>query len=391
MRYTGRHAWVFLLGAVAAFVACCLLGYLGRDRVLFANFSRFHVRIAPQSLFYPTACQVRALGRQQLESDRIAVVLGGNSIFYGVGQRRGHVWTDRLQELLGNRYRVLNLAVHGGGTYEFGGVGAEMLLADRPKLIFVSNLGPGYMPEEPDGGIYRYLFWDAYAKGLLTSDAERREALAWVKRKRKRDEAFHELRRGARLDGWLHVQDLWTRVTHDHVSTVWNRLLDASFLRPRRVYEDIEHPVSVSRRYPPTADAREMAVIRAWITGGRDLIGDPYEGPANPYVLERAARRVVPTVLRPHTLLVVVRESPHYLDRLTNRERDQYERLLTATAATVEKVGVSGMVAGRGLTADDFSDRCHPSESGGARLAEEIAPRVRKLAEQLGYVLTEKR
>jgi hypothetical protein len=280
---------------------------------------------------------------------------------------------------------VLNLAVHGAGSYEFGGVGAEMLLADHPKLIFVSNLGPGYMPEEPDGGIYRYLFWDAYAKGLLTSDAERREALAWVKGKRSRDEAFHELRRRSRLDACLHVQDLWTRVTHDHVSTVWNRLLDASFLRPRRIYSDVEHPVPTSRRYPPGEEAREMAVVRAWITGGRDLIGDPYEGSPNPFVLERAMRRVIPRVLRSHTLLVVVRESPHYLDRLTLSERDKYDRLLTATAATAEKVGIAGLVAGREMTTDDFNDRCHPSESGGARLAEEIAPKVRELAERFGW------
>lgn len=380
-----KLAWAFLLGVIVAFVGCCLVGYLGRDRMLFANFSRFHVRIAPQSLYYPTACQVRALARQQLDSDKIAVVIGGNSILYGVGQRTGHVWSDHLQELLGDGYRVLNLAVHGAGSYEFGGVGAEMLLAEHPRLIFVSNLGPGYMPEEPDGGIYRYLFWDAHAKGLLTVDAERREALAWVKGKRKRDDAFHELRRRARLDAWLHVQELWTRVTHDHVSTVWNRLLDASFLRPRRVYADVEHPMPASRRYPPSEEGREMAVIRAWITGGRDLIGDPYEGSRNPFVLERAARRVIPAVLRPQTLLVVVRESPHYLDRLTPVERDKYDRLLTATAAVIDRVGMYGFVAGRGLTADDFYDRCHPSESGGARLAEEIAPRVRELAQRFGW------
>jgi hypothetical protein len=44
------------------------------------------------------------------------------------------------------------------------------------------------------------------------------------------------------------------------------------------------------------------------------------------------------------------------------------------------------MPEGHGLTAADFADRIHLNAAGGVKLADRVAPRVRAMAERLGYV-----
>jgi hypothetical protein len=242
------------------------------------------------------------------------------------------------------------------------------------------------VPEVPDGITYRYLFWDAYTRGLLRSDPEREEALRWVKQVFSQTESFHELRREKWMDSALYFNDLWTRVTYEYVSTVWNRFLSHPVSRPRKVYIDREATPLPAQRYPPSQDEHHLSVMRGWIKNGRELIGEPEPGNPNAYSLERAARRAFAAFMRPHTLIVVVRESPHYTDQFSPHERDQYDRLFPATVAVLEKLGFAALAAGQGFTAGDYNDRCHLSESGGARLAEVVARRVRELAAQRGYV-----
>src|SRR5437763_17033658 len=44
----------FFIGIACSFVACCLLGFIVRDRNCYEKFSRFHRLINPESHFYPT-------------------------------------------------------------------------------------------------------------------------------------------------------------------------------------------------------------------------------------------------------------------------------------------------------------------------------------------------
>src|SRR5262249_24087911 len=154
-----------------------------------------------------TAHEVRALARSRLEPTKVSVIVGGSSVMHGTGQRSGHVWTDQLQRLLGSDYQVLNLAVRSGQPVEFGAIAAEMLAGDHPRLIYVTDYRN---PVEVDGNMYRYLFWDAYCRGLLQVNAARD---AWVReaiRLRRNDEGFKELQREMKIDAQLRVRDFWT-------------------------------------------------------------------------------------------------------------------------------------------------------------------------------------
>jgi len=111
--------WPLLAGVVFAFVGCCVAGRLLSQRNPYKWFTRFHAYIHPTTYVYPTASQVRVLARERLDPNKIAVIVGGNSILHGHGQRVEHVWTRRLQKLLGDDYCVLNLAVFSAEPAEF--------------------------------------------------------------------------------------------------------------------------------------------------------------------------------------------------------------------------------------------------------------------------------
>jgi hypothetical protein len=104
---------MFFAGVCSALVACSLAGHIVGELNPFPAFRRFHRCIGPETLYYPTASQVRAVARDQLRPDRIAVVVGGSSVFHGAGMTGDGLWTLRLQELLGEQYRVVNLGMRG--------------------------------------------------------------------------------------------------------------------------------------------------------------------------------------------------------------------------------------------------------------------------------------
>src|SRR5262249_11133575 len=130
--------WPLLAGVVFAFLGCCVAGRLLSQRNPFKWFTRFHHYIHLETYVYPTASQLRALARGRLDPNKIAVIVGGNSILHGVGQRVEHVWTHRLQKLLGNDYCVLNLGVFSAEPAEFGAVVAEALAAEYPRMILIT-------------------------------------------------------------------------------------------------------------------------------------------------------------------------------------------------------------------------------------------------------------
>jgi hypothetical protein len=351
---------------------------------------RFHQTIRSESLFFPTASEVRALGRAQLDADKIAVVVGGNSILYGYGQPRPDNWTRHLQAALGERFCVLNLAQPGAHPAEFGEIAAEMLERDHHRLLFITDCGspaPG-LESDPDGSqVGRSFFWDAYYKGMIAADARRDAQLkeAAAQRAREGKGEFAELRLGQRLDAALWFQDLWTRVAYSHVSTVGPpQMMTRNFLKPRRTYSEAD-PLPdppLEQRYPPSRDDQTFDTLRHWITHGEALVN----GTDQECRLSQIIRASFPELSRRRTLMLVTRDSPHDVARLAPTEQARYNAVFIAVVQVLESTGMAALEVGGDYSEWDYYDRWHLSGQGGRRLAAEVAPKVRALAEKLGYL-----
>jgi hypothetical protein len=380
----------FFLGIACSFLTCCVAGRVVSRHNIFQDFQRFHVYLNPSTYFYPTASEVLELGRAELPADKIAVVIGGNSVLYGVGQMPDEVWTRKLQARLGDEYRVLNLGLWGAYPAEFGATAADMLRADHPRLIFVTDVRPACYPPEVDGALHRFLFWDAYYKGLLQSDAEREQVLARQVAARHDQAAFAELQDGARINSLLWFNDLWTDVAYNHGGTVWNKGMFRNWYVPRRELGDNQKPAPpLAQRYPPEYLDKGMEIARGCLLNNgcrKDESGHWVEDPASPIwtVMLESAKPAFVEADRKSTLVVVTAESPYYINRFSADDRELYFMLLRVTAKRLEEGGFAAVDMGDNFSEEDFADHCHLAESGGARLAEMVAGRIQRMAVDLG-------
>ena len=378
-----------LLGCALSFLACCALGRLVSRQSPYKGFVRFHPFINYLSLYYPTASQTRALARSQASPDQVLVIVGGNSILHGSGQGAAQVWTKQLQALLGPRYRVLNFALHGSGPAEFGATAAEVLERDGRKVLFVTNqwMGTAGIAGEVDGFVQRYFFWDAYYKGLFAPGPEREARLAELDREKKDDPAYAELKRRARLDGWLYYQDLWTTFSYRCASTVWCPPVADSFTRPRRRYADPDGGIPLALRYGAMEGPEVLPRLANWLPYCHTA-GVPASGPDPDYgatLLVRSYKLCFPEPTRRRTLVLFSHLSPYYINRLPPDVQARHAADFVESVRALEQAGFAALELGRGYTELDYNDHCHFSSEGAAKMAADVAPRVRQLARDLGY------
>jgi hypothetical protein len=388
--------WPLLLGALASFLACCAAGAWCSRRPVYQHFERFHQLLSPEALHYPTASQVLALARAELPPDKVAVIVGGNSVLNGAGQRAERLWTKALQAALGDDYRVLNLAVRGAHPAEFGAVVAEALGRERPRVLFVTLTGYG-CGGFPDGQFYQYFYWDAHAKGLLLPHPAREERLRELG-PRGDPEKFAELRLQARQNAWCYFDDLWNALAYRRLSTVWAPFVWDHPFRPRQRFADPDPGTALpfEQRYGPAFARAAAAKIHAWEQGYHDFLA--YRRPPGRRAREvdpehcalvRQLRACFPEGCRPRTLVLVPHENPYYLGQLAPAEQALSRRLVRDQVRAIEGAGFAALEVGRDFTVDDCYDGGgHYTEQGGARLAAAVAPKIRALARRLGYLDT---
>jgi lysophospholipase L1-like esterase len=368
-----------LLGAAFGFAVCCLAGRHFAHRNFYANFLRFHEFISPTTLHYPTASQVDNLARTSVAPDQTAVVIGGNSILFGVWQQRDRVWALRLQERLGPEFKVLNFGMPSALPAEFGATAAEMLQRRHPKVIFLTNFGTSSSPDDRlDGETYRYFFWDAVSKGLLPLGPARKERVRQLAQERRADPktgpAFRAMQQGQGLDRWLYFQDLWTTASYRWLNTIWSPWLRERPLQARKRYLDPHiQAIPVQDRYQNGAGA--LATVR----------GQFASSAGSPARIVAGFEGLFPEPARRRTLVLLTYDSPFYLDQLEPQAKEAYAQGCARTVARLRQAGFAACLAGKGFTKADYLDRCHFSEEGGEKLADRVAAQVRDLARQLGY------
>lgn len=400
MSSRASSTFAFTAGVLSGLVALSLIGRLVASQSYFEEFRRFHRYINYESLFYPTASQVRALALASGEPDDIFVFVGGSSVLFGTGQGTDDLWTRYLQRALGDRFTVLNFAFPGGAPQEHGAVAAQSLAKDGFKVVYIMDAPTGGIGAPPDGGLNRYVFWDAYYKGRLPEHDERWPRIEEHTRRRVApgivaETALLELRIRALLDSWLYFTDLWNTVGYTTIFTTWSQFVGptAPFMTPRKYFRDpFENytSVPVERRYQRGDLEREMALVRLippmacrkgaggdWV----DLEPPPFLGE-----LEADARASFPESFRRQTIVSVTRMSPFHIGQLANDERRCFDRAQQSTVSLLEQLNFRALVIGADFTAEDYDDRVHLSADGGQKLALQLAPVVREVSQRLGYI-----
>ena len=384
----------FLVGLAVGFVALSWLGWLAGRNNYHQDFTRFFPEIAPEGSYYPTIAEMCTIARSRCRPDQILVIVGGNSIFYGVGQPADQMWTRRLQALLGDRYAVINLAFRGASASDGGALAAEVLRREFPRQIYVANVGSMVCLDPTGSDPYRFLFWEAYFKGLLLPYAPRSDYLKAKFERRWSDLApMVDVIGKVELDRALHFDDFWNRATIEYINTVPS-FYHPDFpgtLTPRAEYRDDEldfRSLPFADRYRDSAFAVEMQIVRGatepYYQQGPD--GGWHLNPQTWQNFDAMDRAAIPAQLRQRTLIVVSQNSPYYLDRLTPAERAREEAGYRDSLAIWRDAGYAAMTYPPGLTVDDYGDRTHLTVPGSEKLAASVAGEIGGLAERLGYI-----
>jgi hypothetical protein len=383
----------FLVSLVVGLVACASLGRLLSSRDYHQNFTRFHVRISPEAHYYPTIEEMRSIVRARCRPDQILVIVGGNSVFYGVGQPVGKLWTEELQRRLGSQYCVVNFAMRGAICTDGGAVVAETLRDEFPRQIYVANTSPFSTPAPYGVEPYRYLFREALSRGLLEGYEPRQKL--WD------DYRQHEMSAGERMEQWsssvldraFRFRDLWNWVGYNWFFTIQNPHTPdrPQAYWPRKRFKDEEGDFELTpptQRFPLAVREAEMAIVRAFsaVPCERDTNGGWRVKESSRQEFVRSAHAAMPEQLRPRTLIVLSRNSPNYLAMLSTDERAREEVAYAGAIAAWKAEGYEATDYGPGFSVADFGDRTHLAASGGVKLAARLAPQVQAMSLRLGYL-----
>jgi hypothetical protein len=391
-----------LAGALLGFAAMCGLGRYVARIDYHENFTRFTPWMSPDTKYYPTVNEMIAIVHHTIKPGQILVIIGGNSVIYGVGQPPGHVWSDILQKNLGSQYCVINFALRGAPPTNGGAVVAEALRKEYPRQIYIANLPPT-QAVYPDGSpVYRFENYEAYYKGLLIDDPARNAEMKRSHTNREyylADQSVPELRIREFFDSLFYFQDLWNYVTFTKINTVWGLYFPGvvgmqdpiRFLDPRKVYHDPEPDflkMPMSSRYLDSTIDVELLNVRgvSMYAFNKDAAGQwqLYAPLWDSFMQDIAG--AFPQELKKRTLIVMGYNSPFYLSRLPLDEHERNDLSFKYAVKEWEKGGYSALAYGKDFTIDDAGDRTHLTWHGGQKLATVVAVKVREMSQELGYL-----
>jgi hypothetical protein len=377
LRVSFLPAAPFFAGVVAGFVACCILGRVAASHFVFADFERFFKPIQPQTFFYPTASELLSHVRHTVPKDKTLVLVGGASYFRGYGQNRDDLWTLDLQRRLGPGHAVVNFAIDAAAPTDFAGAMYQVLWNRYPKVDYVANIGPTEAPT-PDGGpAYRYVFWDAYYKGLLPAVVSASPAVRKTKADEMKTSDGEELHLGKWLDAWTYSCDLWTYVGYHWLFTVWS--WDGTKETPFKARKDYHEAyetqfLRVQREFRDLKDYDENSENSARLSAHHIL------SPAEWADTRRRWNLMFPPALRARCFLVLVRGNPYFMRILTAAEHQSLEDKMRTGAEIMEELGYSPIQFPTSeFTQDDFLDGGHFVASGGRKVARGVEAAIQQV------------
>jgi hypothetical protein len=93
------------VGMIVGFSLMVLAGRWAGKQNLFVSYERNYPLISPEGYFYPSLDNLTELVSHVASKQKILVLVGGNSVLLGVGQKKEQLWTKELQGLLGSDFQ----------------------------------------------------------------------------------------------------------------------------------------------------------------------------------------------------------------------------------------------------------------------------------------------
>ena len=377
------------IGVFAGFSLMVIAGRWTGKQNLFVAYERNYPLISPEGYFYPSLDNLTELVNHVASNRKILVLVGGNSVLMGVGQKKEQLWTKELQRVLGSNFAVVNLAFRGAYLTEMAAVVAEVLSKKYPRLVYVtSETSPMRMELSGADRPYEYLYWQAQASGELFKAIPDQQKIHGVVANHSRGPLSEAALRGY-LDYGTHASDLWNYIGYNYLFTVFNfiKYPPEHFFEARRNSEDLMPEIPpIPQRF--TLQEQSMQIIRSFFKSSveKDTKGELHIKPAVSDAFMRDAQVAFPDPFKSRTLILLAYNAPYFSNQLSKDEHAAYEYVFSQAKSWLQKAGYHSVLIGPDLTNEDFADRVHLTASGGQKMARDIAPEIRAMAVQVGYL-----
>jgi hypothetical protein len=393
-RSQGVKDWLLALRPVAYGLAAFLLLCASAGRTIarhehFSHFDHFITLIQPQTQYYPNISEIMRTAFKLAPKDKILVVIGGNSVFRGTGQSIEDLWSKRLQDELGDKYAVVNLAIDQAGMESFTGVAFRALEAYYPRSVYVGTLDVRGFDALDGLETYKYLYWDAYYKGILPVDQDERVKASRLRWQEMQTLSGLEMHAYAILDGIFYFSSVKNYLSYHVISPDWTAVIGWPFMRREWYREGHDPNIALIQQQVAADKEREALMTTRFTSFGSSLVemstGHPELRPEFAKTVAASFDSFFPRAERDRVIGVITAPNPHNLALVSPVTRQSLSTINERVLGIFQSLGYQGMIAGVDYLPEDFVDQGHLMASGGRKLADHVAAAVRQVAGQKGY------
>ncbi len=313
----------FFFGIVIGFFACCAAGSVCTGISTFDELSRFDLYVCPYTNYYPTANQMVNFIEKHARPDQIIVIVGGNSVFKGFGQKPNDLWTEKLRNILGDHYFIVNYAFEGTAPFEGGYWTAEALTKRGKKVIYVTN-AESTKVGGPVGFNLASMFFDYRSHDMMLPFKERDDYLTTLGRNELnafRDRVL-ELNLSKTIDRLTNSSDLWNYVSYHYFNTMWTGYTKTVF-PPRKSY-------GYAAPFHSIMDEETCKAFRQGLIDNnqhfaeQDKNGQWVPTLAGWYTQEFDMKVLTAPEMRDHCIIFITCINPKLIDSLTKIEKERH-------------------------------------------------------------------
>lgn len=388
----------FFAGVLFGIALCIGAGRQASKEDVYHDRDRFFMKVSPEGNVYPTLENLEQFVRGKASPDKVLVLVGGSSILLGVGQTNDQLWTNSLQQELGNAYSVVNISFRAAQFTSIAMPLAEKLSSEYHRIILVTDAVPFMLPDfllyNPGSYVYPYdyVLWQAWIDGDLSRNPARENALSSALRSPVEAIRLHAQEQflHALLERFFFASDLWNSIGYRHFFTVYSPWVPDKipFYRRRSDISDDE----IKNHTPPAESIGQnwranYSVLGLYLNHAQiNPDGSLEATPSVTQFAQLAAQKYACNPAFPAKLLfLVTSRSPLLVDHLNSRDKARFEFAITESVRAYQAAGFDAIPLGLGYPANHYIDTSHFSNAASPRMAREVAREIENVAHRAGW------
>ena len=315
-------------------------------------------------------------------SDKKLILVAGSSISLGVGQSNSSLWTDKLQEELGNTYAVVNVSFRSLRFSSLGLILLELFSSQYKTCYVVADTGPGSalkLLSEKEDYPYDYLAWSFLTEPFFPKNEARKS------------DAFKGLCshfEAVRLESKEQfIRAILEKISNS--SNFWNFIGEYYFftayspINPAGLFFATRRKNIMDNGSPPSNDNLRLKQLKTNLDPEMKVLYSIARAENLNERLKEECKNIknyFPNKnLRKKVLFLVAIRSPYYLDQLSIQDRTAYNLSISEWVKLLEQSDFHAIAFGKGYSHQEYADGAHFSNEGSSSMAKDVAREIKKM------------